>query len=182
MSNERDNEPAGEVQVEEAPPALRTQREAELEKTVAELEAQIAEARNGMLRAIADLQNFRRRAIQDAQHARESAAAALAEKLLPVLDNLERTLNAADGGASLDAVLDGVRLVERQLKSALADFHVKPIQAVGLPFDPHLHEAVVSEESDHDEGTVIGEIERGYKMGKKVLRPTKARVSKGRSE
>lgn len=154
----------------------------DLEARVAELERQAAEARDAMLRAIADLQNFRRRAIQDAQQARESAAAALAGKLLPVLDNFERTLAAADTGADVESLLDGIRLVDRQLRAALEEHHVKPIPAVGLPFDPNLHEAVVSAESEHEPGTVIEELERGYAIGKRVIRPTKAKVSKGPKE
>lgn len=150
-----------------------------LNSRIQELETQLAEARDGMLRAIADLQNYRRRAAQEIHHARELGAAALAEKLLPALDNFERTLAAAESGASAEAVLDGIRLVDKQIHSALEHSHVRPIHAVGKHFDPHLHEAVVSEQHDSEEGTIIEELERGYTLGKRVLRPTKARVSKG---
>jgi molecular chaperone GrpE len=153
--------------------------EQDVQQRVQELEAKLAEANDGMLRAIADLQNYRRRAIQEGAQAREAATADLVRKLLPILDNFERTLEAAENGASREAVLEGVRLVDRQFRSVLEEWKVKAIPAVGQPFDPHLHEAVVSAESEHEEGTVIEELERGYSMGHRVLRPTKARVSKG---
>jgi len=165
---------------EEANPEVLAAQVAALEAQVADLERQLAEARDGMLRAVADLQNYRRRSIHDMQHSREAVAGGLAGKLLPVLDNFERTLDAAEAGTNVESLIEGVRLVDKQLRAALEEYNIRPILAVGLPFDPHVHEAVASEDSEHEEGTVIGEVEKGYAMGKKVLRPTKARVSKGK--
>ncbi|MBA3725639.1 MAG: nucleotide exchange factor GrpE [Armatimonadetes bacterium] len=173
-------EPSDVKEIEGPLDATDDGRIADLEAQVADLERQLAETRDGMLRAIADLQNYRRRSVQDMQHAKEAVAAGLAGKLLPVLDNFERTLEAAEAGTNIESLIEGVRLVDKQLRAALEEYNVRPILAVGLPFDPHIHEAVATEDSEHDEGTVIGEIERGYAIGKKVLRPTKARVSKGK--
>jgi len=153
-----------------------------LEKRVAELENQLADAEDEKLRAVADFQNYRRRALQEAAHNREVATAALAEKLLPLLDNFARTITAAESGADSQALVEGVRLMDRQLRAALEDVHVRPINALGEHFDPHFHDAVLIENSDEPEGTVIEVIEPGYKMGKRVLRPAKARVSKGPAE
>jgi molecular chaperone GrpE len=155
---------------------------AALRDRVAHLEAKLAEARDGMLRAVADLQNVRRRSAQESLQARETAAAEVAAKLLPVLDNFERTLAAAEAGASLESVLNGVALVDRQIREALEQHHVRPIAALGHPFDPNLHEAVIDEYSPHPAGTVIGELEKGYLIGERVLRPAKVKVSKGDTE
>lgn len=151
----------------------------ELEERIAELERDLSEAQDGMLRAVADLQNYRRRAIQEFQQERERAAAEIAAKLLPVLDNLERTLEAAEGGASSKSVLEGVKLTDRELRSVLEEHRVRPIPALGMPFDPTLHEAVGATASDQEEGTILEELERGYRFGEKVLRPTKVKISKG---
>ncbi|MEO7454353.1 MAG: nucleotide exchange factor GrpE [Fimbriimonadales bacterium] len=150
-----------------------------LDERFTELEQELAEARDAQLRAIADFQNYRRRSLDEAIKTRELATANLVEKLLPLLDNFERSLAAAESGASPEAVLEGVRLMQRQLGSALQGVNVKPIDAVGQQFDPHYHEAILSEPSDQPEGTVLEVIEAGYTMGSRVLRPAKTRVSKG---
>ncbi len=155
---------------------------AALQDRVSHLEAKLAEARDGMLRAVADLQNVRRRSAQESIQARETAAGEVAAKLLPVLDNFERTLAAAEAGASLESVLNGVTLVDRQIREALEQHHVRPIAALGHPFDPNLHEAVIDEHSPHPVGTVIGELEKGYLIGDRVLRAAKVKVSKGDTE
>jgi molecular chaperone GrpE len=152
-----------------------------LDERFAELEQELAEARDAQLRAIADFQNYRRRSLEEAVKTRELATAALVEKLLPLLDNFGRSLAAAESGASPEAVLEGVRLMQRQLYSALQDVGVKPIDSVGQQFDPNYHDAVLSEVSDEPEGTVLEVIEAGYTMGSRVLRPAKTRVSKGSS-
>jgi len=153
-----------------------------LEARIAELENQLADAEDEKLRAVADFQNYRRRSLQEAVQNRETATAALAERLLPILDNFTRTIAAAESGADAQVLVDGVRLMDRQLRAALEDVHVQPIEALGVHFDPHFHEAVLTENSEEPEGTVLEVIEPGYKMGKRVLRPAKTRVSKGPAE
>jgi len=150
-----------------------------LDDRFAELEQELADARDAQLRAIADFQNYKRRSLEEAVKTRELATANLVEKLLPLLDNFERSAAAAEGGASPEAVLNGIRLMERQLRATLGDVNVKSIDAVGKPFDPNYHDAVVSEPSDQPEGTVLEVLEPGYTMGGRVLRPAKTRVSKG---
>ncbi|MCW5947390.1 MAG: nucleotide exchange factor GrpE [Fimbriimonadales bacterium] len=150
-----------------------------LRTRIEQLEAKLAEARENILRAVADSQNVRRRASQEILQARVTAAAEIAAKLLPVLDNFERTLAAADAGASLESVLEGVSLIDRQIREVLEQHNVRPIESLGTAFDPTLHEAVLDEYSDHSEGTVIGELERGYLIGDRVLRPAKVKISKG---
>ena len=101
--------------------------------------------------------------------------------LLPVADNLQRAIEAAENGSSFEAVIDGVRGTANSFESALAAAGVEPIAAVGAPFDPELHEAVdtVGVEAKQD-GTVMAEYSRGYKMGDRLLRP--ARVQVGRAQ
>jgi len=150
-----------------------------LDDRFAELEQELADARDAQLRAIADFQNYKRRSLEEAVKTRELATANLVEKLLPLLDNFQRSIAAAEAGASPEAVLDGIKLMERQLHTALADVNVRPIQATGKPFDPNYHDAVLSEPSEEPEGTVLEVLEQGYTMGHRVLRPAKTRVSKG---
>src|SRR5688572_33226053 len=96
-----------------------------LDERFAELEQELADARDAQLRAIADFQNYKRRSLEEAIKTRELATANLVEKLLPLLDNFERSIAAAEAGADPAAVLNGIRLMERQLKAGLADVHVK---------------------------------------------------------
>jgi molecular chaperone GrpE len=177
VSEEHNEVPPGKTAQEPIEDLQESQSE-ELEQRIAELEEHLGQSRDEMLRAIADLQNFRRRTQQDISLARDAAAGALAERLLPVLDAFERAIAAADAGASRESIVDGLRLVDRQLRDALRAAHVQPIEALGQPFDPAKHEAIGTVESDADEGLVVEEVETGYMLGKRVLRPTKARVSK----
>lgn len=110
---------------------------------------------------------------------RKFAAKPLVERLLPVLDSFERSLDAAEKGASFESLLEGVRVVDKQLRQALETVQVKRIESVGKPYDPEVHEALLSHETDeHPEDTVTDEIESGYTMHGRVVRPAKVRVSK----
>jgi molecular chaperone GrpE len=153
-----------------------------LDERFAELENELADARDAQLRAIADFQNYKRRSLEEAVRTRELATAALVEKLLPLLDNFSRSITAAEAGSDPQAVLDGVRLMERQLRAALSDVNVKSVAEVGQQFDPTYHEAVASEISDAPEGSVLEVLEQGFTMGSKLLRPAKVRVSMGPAE
>ncbi len=145
-----------------------------LDKLAADLE----EHKNLYLRTLADFQNFKRRAAQEKQEFQRAATQDLARDLLPVLDNLERTLTAAENGATIEALTEGVKGIERQLRSALDQRNVKRIASLGQPFDPDLHEALGQDAStDQEEGMITFEIEPGYRMGEKVLRPARVRVA-----
>lgn len=130
------------------------------------------------LRARADLENYRRRARKEVEEAARYAAVPLAEALLPVLDNLERALAAGENSGG-EAFYEGVEMVYRQLLQVLSEAGLSPIEAVGKPFDPHLHNAVMQTESDkYEPGTVVEELQRGYRFKDRVLRPTMVKVSK----
>ncbi|MBS1723056.1 MAG: nucleotide exchange factor GrpE [Armatimonadetes bacterium] len=149
-------------------------------------DAQIAELTNErdalkdqLLRAMAEAQNVQRRLRQQMDESRRFASQPLVEKLLPVLDSFERSVAAAEKGSSVEALLEGVRAVERQLRAALETVEVKRIESVGKPYDPEYHEALVALETDeHAEDTVLDEIEAGYTMHGRVVRPAKVRVAK----
>lgn len=140
------------------------------------------EVEDRYLRLRAEFDNYRRRTRQEVDDIRARAAEGLAAALLPVVDNLERA--AAFGGEGHDpkSLAEGVELVLKQLLMELGKVGVEPIEAAGKPFDPNLHEAVAHEESDESpEGTVIEELQKGYVLNDKVLRPSMVKVAKGRS-
>jgi len=150
------------------------------------LEEQLASAlderdrmRDQMLRAFAEVQNQRKRLANERDAMRQFILEELMSGMIPVLDNLERSLAAADAGASRESLLEGVRGVERQFRTVLESFHVRRINAKGKMFDPNLHEAVSTvATAELPEGTVVEEIESGYTIREGVLRPAKVQVAK----
>jgi molecular chaperone GrpE len=149
------------------------------------LEEQLAACRNEsqehydqMLRARAELENYRKRAQKEQQEIRQFQSMSMIRDLLPTLDNLGRAIEAAAGSDSVDGLLQGVEMVWKQLGDALARYSVTPIESVGKPFDPNLHEAVQQLPSaDHPAMTVLQEVERGYTLHDRVIRPSKVIVS-----
>ena len=99
--------------------------------------------------------------------------------LLPVLDNLERATEAAENGSQPDVIAEGIRRTAAAFENALAAAGVEPLDAVGQPFDPELHEAVETEEVEaEDEGKVIAQHTRGYRIGERLLRPARVKVGR----
>jgi len=146
---------------------------------IATLAAERDEIQQQLLRTMADFQNFRRRSQEDLVQMRRLATQDLVVELLPVLDNFERALNSVDAGASFESVIDGVRRVDRQLRTALENQKVVRINSKGQAFDPELHEAIAMEHTEeHEEGTIVHELEAGYKMADKVIRPARVKVAK----
>ena len=127
--------------------------------------------KDAWLRSAADFDNFRKRTAREQADRARYAAEPAARALLPVLDNLRRAVEAAPADAG-DGLLDGLRFTVRQFEEALASVGVVPVEAVGRPFDPAEHEAVMGEESDEvDVDTVVQELQRGYRIGDRVVRP-----------
>lgn len=170
----------------EAPPASGGPEVAELVATRAELkrlEAEVKDLRDSLARRQADFENYRKRVDRERAATYDRVVADIASKLLPVLDNLKRALETE---ASLEAsesdefrhFLSGVDLIYKQLGGVLDALGVKPILAEGEQFNPHLHEAVVTEPSDdHEPDTVIQEIVRGFTLGDKLIRPSLVKVA-----
>jgi len=151
-----------------------------------ELKARAAKADehwDRLLRTAADLENFKKRAARERLEAAQSAAAALIQKILPVLDHFEmaqtatQTTDAAPGGvASLQA---GVAMIQQQLRTTLAESGLEEIDASGKPFDPTWHEAVSQRETaDVPEGHVVQQLRKGYKLRDRLLRPATVIVAK----
>jgi molecular chaperone GrpE len=128
-------------------------------------------------RSRAEFANFQKRIKAQAEQNQAYAVGNLALDLVGVLDNFERALEAARGSGA-QGIVEGLDLVHRQLLSALAKHGVEPIAALGQPFDPNRHEALLKQASaNHHEGTVVAELGRGYIMKDRVLRPSKVAVS-----
>lgn len=146
---------------------------------VAKLQAEVAALKDQMVRSIAEAQTIQRRMRDQHEEALKYATQPLVGSLLPVLDNLERSLASLEMGASADKVIEGVRAIDRQLRQVLSGVNVERISAVGERFDPELHEALTTAVSeDHEEDTVLAEIEPGYRMLGRVIRPARVQVSK----
>jgi molecular chaperone GrpE len=159
---------------------------AELVATRAELkrvEAENNELKDRLARRQADFENYRKRNERERTETFNRVVADIAAKLLPVLDNLRRALDAE---ASVEAsesdefrhFLSGVDLIYKQLNGVLEAFGVKPIAVVGEKFNPHIHEAVVTEPTDeYEPDTVVQEIVTGYRLGDKLIRPALVKVA-----
>ncbi len=129
-------------------------------------------------RAQADFINYKRRTEAERQEFNSFASANFARAVLPVLDDLERALDHVPPEHADSDWVQGVRLVERKFKTVLEGQGVKPVLALGMEFDPNYHEALRQEEGE--EGIVIGEIQKGYMLNDKLLRPAKVVVGKGK--
>lgn len=130
------------------------------------------------LKALADLENYRRRTRRDREELVKYAAGPLLEKLLPVVDNLERALSASKETGQEEALHQGVDIIYRQLMQVLSESGLTPIESVGQPFDPHVHNAVGQVESDkYESGIVVEELQKGYRFKDRVLRPAMVQVS-----
>jgi molecular chaperone GrpE len=163
----------------------RTEMLGKLETLQHELELAREESEEHMRawqRAAADLANYRRRVDDERLVVAQFANAALITKLLAVLDDFDRALEHLPAEAD-DSWVEGVRLVERKLRGVLESEGVTPIEAVGQPFDPNVHEAVLHEETaDHPDNHVIAELQRGYRLHDRVLRPALVRVANNPKE
>jgi molecular chaperone GrpE len=131
-----------------------------------------------LLRTAAEFDNYRKRVERERRELSEYAGADVLTDLLPIVDNLERALQAPSTGES-DSYRRGVELILKQMTDLLQRRGVKMIESVGLQFDPRYHEAVVQEVSaEHPEGTVMAELRRGYMLGDRLLRPAAVKVAK----
>ena len=150
---------------------------AELAERLAAVEAERDEHLADLKRIAADFENYRKRAARDQESLVARAHERLVKELLPVLDDLGRTLDAA--AEHEEAKLEeGVRLVHRALADILSREGLVEISTDGR-FDPHVHEALLSQPSEAEEGSVIEVIQKGYRLGDRVLRPARVVVSAG---
>ena len=159
------------------PPALTPEQVADLQTRAAKAQ----ENWDRLLRTTADFDNFKKRAAREKQDAIKYATESLLQKIIPVLDNFEMALAAAQNNttADLKSVRDGVAMIHSQLKNTLTDAGLEEVDATGKPFDPNLHEAVSQQESDTvAEGQVLQQLRKGYKLRERLLRPATVVVAK----
>lgn len=144
----------------------------------AELAKQAEENQQRYLRAQADFDNFRRRTIKEKEELGQYASMKLISELLPVVDNFERAIAASSSNSDYESLVKGVDMIFRQLSQTLDAEGLKPINAVGEPFNPEFHQAIMQVESDeYEEGIVVEEVQKGYMLKEKVLRPAMVKVS-----
>jgi molecular chaperone GrpE len=131
-----------------------------------------------LLRTAAEFDNYRKRIDRERREQADSAAASLLAEVLPVVDNLERALQAP-AGPEAAGYRAGVELIHRQMIDLLRKRGVTPIEALGADFDPRIHQAVSQETSEaHRDGEVMEEMQRGYMLGERLLRPAMVKVAK----
>lgn len=150
---------------------------AELEQRISELEAERDERVADLQRVAADFDNYRKRTVREQEALVARAHERLVAKLLPVLDNLERAQEAAADHEEVQ-LEEGVRLVHRELSQVLAKEGLVTVETDGK-FDPHEHEALLTQPSEAEEGAIVEVIQKGYRLGDRVLRPARVVVSAG---
>ena len=175
------------------PPQPALTRE-ELEKKVSQLSAMLEESMSRaretqerlkdtherLLRVAAEFDNFKKRATKERDDAQKFGIEKLLKDFLPIADNLERALDHAEEH-DLRQVIEGVKLVQKLLETTLARHGVTGFSALGQPFDPNLHEALMQQESDAPAGTVVSEMSRGYKLNERLVRPAAVVVARPRT-
>lgn len=151
-----------------------------LNARIAKLQSDIERLSDRTLRAQADAQNIKRRAEQEMEKARKYALERFAGELLPVVDNLERALEAASGDdEAIKPIAEGVELTLKSFQDVLKKFQVEPVDPVGEPFDPQRHQAMsLIDNPDAEPNTVLAVMQKGYTLNERLLRPAMVVVSK----
>ena len=175
-----------EVEPEVEPEAQDKQAEEEAEEKTGEeqtplekAQAEAAQYYDRWMRLAAEFDNYKRRSARQFAELVQSANERLVTQLLPVLDNFERALNHEGDDETLESFRKGVEMIFGQLHDVLKAEGLKSFDSVGKPFDPNIHDAIMQMESEeHESGTVLEEVQKGYTLGDKVLRHTKVVVSK----
>jgi molecular chaperone GrpE len=149
-----------------------------LREQAQQAQKELEEAKDQQLRALADLANLRKRIAQERHDSWENGAATMVTEILPILDNFERAIAALSQAQDIKSVKEGVIMIYNQLRTTLQKSGVEPIAAIGKQFDPYFHEAagkVISLEAE--EGSVVNEVQRGYMLKDRVLRPSRVIVA-----
>jgi len=163
---------------EEGPPGAPEELES-LQGELEEAQTQAAEYLDGWQRTQAEFSNYKKRQEAERVHVTKFANATLLRKLLPVMDDFERAMASRPSGLDQLTWCEGVSLIKHKLDAVLESEGVEPIEVAGQTFDPRYHEAVTHEEvSGYEDGQIIGEVQRGYTLDDRVLRPALVRVAK----
>lgn len=174
--NENGEEPKAEdeTQAAEAPQERSPLEEAEAERD---------RLKDQLLRVAADFDNFRKRTKKDLEHAERRAKEDVLREVLPIIDNLERAVQAAQNATEVSSVAAGVEMVLKLFEDTAARLGLEKITSVGQRFDPSVHDAFQQQESsEHPPGTIIAEYQPGYRLGDRLLRPAMVVVAKKPSE
>ncbi len=148
------------------------------DQRIVELTKLAEEHQQKYLRAQADFDNFRRRTLKEKEELGQYASMKLLGQLLPVVDNFDRAIAAAASGGDYDSLVKGVDMIFRQLGQTLEQEGLKAMNVVGEPFNPEFHQAIMQVESEeHEEGIIVEEVQKGYMLKDKVLRPAMVKVS-----
>ncbi|MEW6377788.1 MAG: nucleotide exchange factor GrpE [Thermodesulfobacteriota bacterium] len=151
----------------------------ELKKRLEEKEKELEEIHDHLLRLAADFDNYKKRAGREKEEWTKFANEDLIKAVLPFIDNLERAINHAEKVVDTGVMIEGVRLTIQQLLQTLNKFGLSPIESLGKPFDPALHEAMLVVETDqHEPNQVVEEFQKGYLLSDRLLRPATVSVSK----
>lgn len=152
---------------------------AELKKLLLQERDKAAEYLDNWRRAAADFSNYKKRIEKDNAEFTKFANATLITRLLPILDDFERAFQTVPDNLRALTWVDGIFLIARKMAAILEAEGLKPIEALNQPFDPRFHEAVIHEETDqHEDGIVMTELQKGYKLNERVIRPTLVKVAK----
>lgn len=175
MTKHKPHDHAQEPQAEAAPQTPETPA---AQDATAKLQADLQAAKDRELRCHAELDNYRKRASRELSEGLRYANMGLLRDLLPVLDNVERAIQAAEQSADANALLDGFKMVRQQIENVLKGHDCKLIEALHQPFDPHVHHAVMQQPSDeYPANTVLMVTQNGYQLHDRVVRPSQVIVS-----
>jgi len=178
-----DNQEDIEIEREESENSAETGATEEELSVEDALRAQVGELEDKLLRLAAEFDNYRKRISRQYEDMVRSANDSLVLQLLEVVDNFERALNHTKDDTDFESFYKGTELILNQMVDLLRKHDITPIEAVGRPFDPNLHEAMMQIESDeHDEGMVAVEMAKGYRQGQRVIRHSKVGVSAGKKQ
>jgi molecular chaperone GrpE len=149
------------------------------EKTELELaKEELEETKNRLLRALADFDNYKKRAAIEREQFVQFANETLISDLLPIIDGFARAMDAAEKIKAGEEMIKGLALIKRQVEDILKKHGVDEVEALGKPYDPNLHEAILQKEDKGPEGVIIEEMQKGYTLHGRVIRPSMVIVSK----
>jgi len=168
-------------------PVAEDQAEKPLEDLAEKLKLKEQEAQENydrLLRVSAEFENYKKRASRDMEEFRKYSNQSLIKEMLSVVDNLELAMNSTNGHKTIDkGLLDGLAMTHKEILKVFEKFKVKPISAKGQPFDPTFHEAVMQEETDeYPANTVINELQKGYLIHDRLLRPSMVVVARSKDQ
>jgi len=145
---------------------------------------EIAQCQQRLQRLYADFDNYKKRTVRERMELIKNANADLIKEILPVLDNLERAYCSAQNSQQVEALLTGVEMIIRQLREVLGKAGVEAVEATGVPFDPHCHEAIIQVSCDGlvEDNTIVEVLQKGYCLNNKTIRPAMVKVAKKDNE